>query len=277
MAIDTEEKMVAWLRRFGYLTTKTPTAAEIVAAVLKMQEVYGLTTDGDPGPITRKAMNMFRCSHSDTGITGVNPNAVTGSSKKWLKSRITFAVDPSMVLGGDRLACMSIIRNGFSHYAPLTGLTFTEIDEFDEADIKISAQSHAAGMDGVGNILALSGIPSGAQDLPLRSTFDQDEPWNLQNVGPGIIMQAVWMHELGHLVGLSHSSNPDDMMSPYYTPSMLFPQRRDRQRLAALYGVPFIESSDDNQLVTGAYQATGIIVIRHDGGVAINLRDIAPM
>lgn len=277
MAIDTDEKALSWLRRFGYLTTDTPTTAQLEAAVVKMQEVYGLTTDGWDGPVTRKAMNMFRCSHKDSNILMVtNPNAVTDVTTRWRKTEITYAVDPAMILADNRVECLSIIRAGFNCFAPLTGLTFHEEDDYEAADIKITAESKAAGMDGVGNILALSGMPNGSSDRPLRTIFDKDEPWQLQPSGPGVIFQAVWMHELGHLLGLSHSSSPNDLMSPYYSPTMLLPQRHDKQRLASLYGIPYVESSDNAQLPVGAYATNGILVIRHDGGIAINLRDVVP-
>ncbi len=281
MAIDTDDKMLAWLRRFGYVLQDNPTPDVIAAAVRKMQHVYGLKQDGVPGPITRRAMGLFRCSQRDANIVLADTQSTTtpvaaGTTCRWKKSNVTFSINSSFVLANDRETCTSIIRQGFKYYEPLTGLTFIETDTYDAADIQILAgASKAMGMDGPGNILALSGTPCGSKDKKLRSIFDSEEPWNLQLSGAGIIMASVWMHELGHLVGLNHSANADDLMSPYYNPSIIYPQRGDKQRMAALYGIPYVATQEtETALNVGAYSLTGTLVVRHDGGVALNLRNI---
>ena len=278
MADDGEEKTLAWLRRFGYVQSAHPTTADFVAAVRRMQQVYGLTPDGIPGPITQRAMRLFRCSHDDTAIvTPAIPVAPTNAAR-WYKTTVSFAVHDAVALGGNRDGCLAIIRNGFKYYESLTGLTFVEGTDYVSADIQISASRDTViGFDGVGNVLALSGVPRGQQDRQLRSIFDADEPWNLNVHGAGVLLQAVWMHELGHLLGLSHSDDPADIMSPYYTPDLLYPQRGDKQRLASLYGIPYLETEDASaHLSVGAYQLDGVLVVRHDGGVAINLKNLRP-
>lgn len=279
MAVDTEDKALAWLRRFGYLWSATPTPDELVAAIAKMQRVYGLPTTGELNAATRRAMGLFRCSHRDHGIVTVPSGTVgavpAGTTCRWKKGTVTYAVNTQFALGDNRDACLEMIRHGFRTYEPLTGLRFVETTDYGAADIQILTGTGAAtGMDGPGNVLALSGSPCGTTDKQLRSIFDTDEPWNLALDGPGIIFGVVWMHELGHLVGLTHSTNPRDLMSPYYNPVILYPQRGDRQRLASLYDVPYVEQPESLALDVGAYSVTGILAVRHDGGVSIHLRDL---
>ena len=282
MAIDTEEKTRAWLKRFGYLLSDNPTPEEVDAAVKKMQRVYRLEEDGDPGPITRRAMSLFRCSQKDANIVMADPEAVAapvvvGTKCRWKKSDVSFAIADDFDLGIDRAAALAVIRKGFSYYEPLTGITFRESTDYSSADIQIlSGAGASAGFDGVGNILALSNTPCGSVDKQLRTVFDAAEPW-VAGAGAGVILLSVWMHELGHLCGLNHSANPDDLMSPYYTPDILYPQRGDKRRLAGLYGIPYVETQDvGGRLGVGAYAMDGVLVVRHDGGIAINIKDLTP-
>lgn len=282
MAIDTEEKTRGWLARFGYLLSDNPTPEEVDAAVKKMQRVYRLEEDGDPGPITRRAMGLFRCSQKDANIVISDPEAVdapvvVGTKCRWKKSDVSFAIAENFDLGIDKQATLAVIRKGFSYYEPLTGITFRESSDYSSADIQVLvASGKSSGFDGIGNILALSNTPCGSTDKQLKTIFDAAEPW-VAGSGAGIILLSVWMHELGHLCGLSHSDNPSDLMSPYYTPDILYPQRGDKRRLAALYGVPYVDTQDaGGRLGVGAYAIDGVLVVRHDGGLAINIRDLTP-
>lgn len=280
MAIDSDDKVIQWLHRFGYLPNATPASDELIAAVTRLQKIYQLEPDGWAGPITRRAMSMFRCSHRDTNIVAVatdNPPAV-GDRCRWKQPTVRYAIAPDFDLGIDRNACQAIIADGFEMYQSLTGLTFVETNVFADADIQISAgRGKSKGFDGVGNVLALSTLPCGDKYKRLSCVFDQDEPWTAYDNGPGVVLRAVWAHELGHLVGLSHSADPADVMSPYYTPGYLQPQTNDRWRLSQLYGIPFIPSPQQ-EYTAGAYQIqNGLVVVRHDGGLMISLRSLAPV
>jgi hypothetical protein len=282
MAIDTEEKTRAWLKRFGYLLEENPTPADVIAAVKKMQRVYRLEEEGDPDPITRRAMGLFRCSQKDANSGMADPEAidapvVAGTKCRWKKNDVSFAIATDFDLGIDRQATFSVIRKGFFYYEPLTGITFRESTDYSSADIQISAAAgKEAGFDGVGNILALSNTPYGSVDKQLKTIIDAAEPW-VAGSGVGVILLSVWMHELGHLCGLNHSANPDDLMSPYYTPDILYPQRGDKHRLAGLYDIPYVETKDaDGRLSVGAYAMDGVLVVRHAGGIAINIKDLTP-
>lgn len=280
----TPERFITWLQRFGYLSQGTPNDADIAAAVSRMQQVYGLQPTGQITPATLRASRLFRCSHQDNAITaadtagtGVNttlPSTINPDCR-WKKQQVTYAIGDSFSeVGGDDYK--AIVRKGFTYYAPLCGLNFVEVD-FDVADIQVLASPALAQSSLPGNVLAISNLPYSSVPVPLKSTFDAEEAWTSNAAGPGVVFQAVWMHELGHLLGLTHSANPNDIMSPFYTPDLLYPQRGDKQRLSLLYNIPFIETPDaTGTLSVGAYSFDGIMVVRHDGGIALNLKNVMP-
>ena len=45
----------------------------------------------------------------------------------------------------------------------------------------------------------------------------------------------VAVHEIGHVLGLVHSENPQDVMSPYYKADCVTPRAGDVMAIQALY------------------------------------------
>ncbi len=130
-------------------------------------------------------------------------------------------------------------------------------------------------------MLAWAELPCEATDVQLLSMFDDQEPWNLSTTGAGVIMMAVWLHELGHLLGLDHSANAKDLMAPYYNPTVLYPQAGDRARLAKVYGVeaaPAVEPTTPVEGVPGipfgVYKIDGTMVLRENGGIVVDLTNV---
>ncbi len=50
-------------------------------------------------------------------------------------------------------------------------------------------------------------------------------------------MKVVALHEVGHLLGLDHSKDPRDVMSPYYIKNQLALSEGDKAAVKALYRV----------------------------------------
>jgi len=276
MPVDSPQKTVAWLHHFGYLDTEHPTVYEFDEAILSMQRVYGLVEDSIAGPVTRRAMGLFRCAHGDHALR--QGMRVDKDHCRWEKDEITYSIGSKFRLAGQVKAGKDIIREGFKLYEGLTGKTFTEIRDWHEADIRVGrGRGRKWDFDGPGNVLAWAELPCRAGDQQLLSMFDDTEPWNLREAGPGVIMKAVWLHELGHLMGLDHSDDPSDLMAPYYNPQVITPQEGDRARLARVYGLetdeptPEPEPSPDASetsapiLPEGPFSVIVTVTINQDG------------
>jgi len=271
MPIDTPQKTIAWLHHFGYLLSRYPTADEFDKAIVQMQKIYGLVEDAIAGPVTRRAMGLFRCARGDGPLR--QPVRVDGNHCKWEKDTITYSIGSKFRLAGQVEKSKNIVREGFTYYEALTGKTFVEINNWNEADIRVGrGRGSRWDFDGPGNVLAWAELPCRAGDPQLLSMFDDTEPWNLRESGPGVIMRAVWLHELGHLMGLEHSADPADLMAPYYNPQVIYPQEGDKARLARVYGLEETPTPAPNAsepcapaFPEGPFDVTGTVTINLDG------------
>lgn len=72
--------------------------------------------------------------------------------------------------------------------------------------------------DGPGNVLAHAFYPEEMQSLSGDIHFDYDENWkeNSTNLADGVDFFSVAVHELGHSLGLGHSTVYSSIMFPYY-------------------------------------------------------------
>ncbi|CAI2356290.1 unnamed protein product [Caenorhabditis sp. 36 PRJEB53466] len=109
-------------------------------------------------------------------------------------------------------------------------------DEKANIDIVFAAGDHDDGepFDGKGNILAHAFFPRYGGDVH----FDEEENWS-PNKTNGVDLYAVAVHEIGHSLGLKHSSNHLSIMAPFYkqyTGSVMHLHRDDILAVKRLYG-----------------------------------------
>src|SRR5215216_5492590 len=132
-----------------------------------------------------------------------------------------------------------VIRQAFDLWSQQTPLKFTEV--FNEADVDISigwaVGEHGDGdpFDGPGDILAHASFPNPYDDSQVFLHFDDDERWvnsDTQNVD----LLTVAAHEIGHTLGLAHSSTPNALMYPSYSGPHRFLDDDDIAGVQSLYG-----------------------------------------
>ena len=96
--------------------------------------------------------------------------------------------------------------------------------------------------DGPGGVLGRGGNGFVVFDVAERwatdaaAVSDLDDPSTYYRGQPVIDLYYTALHEIGHTLGLDHSRKFNEVMSPFYTPSLTDLQPGDVERIQALYG-----------------------------------------
>ncbi|KAK1804557.1 hypothetical protein P4O66_020562 [Electrophorus voltai] len=231
---DDEFNGEVWLRTYGYLSQasrqmSTMQSAQILSSATKdMQRFYGLEVTGLLDTATLKAMKRPRCGvpdrfeESNEGNVRRKRFALTGH--KWDQDKLTFSIQNHSPRVGQEQS-KDAIRKAFQVWDKVTPLRFEEVLYHDikngseGPDIMLLFASGYHGdmslFDGEGGSLAHAFFPG--PGMGGDTHFDLDEPWTLnQQEGTGVDLFLVAVHELGHTLGLEHSSNPSAIMAPFY-------------------------------------------------------------
>lgn len=257
-----------YFEQFGYLnlTGRNVTDlfdTDLLNAVKLYQESFSLTVSGKLDLQTLLKIMTPRCGREDV-VDGIplmlqsTPAANTTmhahivghyaffpSQPKWPSTRRNLTYAFSSFNETDRLSAderRQAFRNAFSEWAAVIPINFTEIAEFDEADITIEFVSLAHGdgepFDGVLGVLAHAFSPTDG-----RFHLDDAEYWQSLTIRNSqepqdIDLQSVVTHEIGHLIGLAHSPVEDAIMYPSIAPGQVKLQLQldDIAGAQALYG-----------------------------------------
>ncbi|KAM5246251.1 collagenase 3-like [Ctenodactylus gundi] len=207
-------------------------AGSMAHRLREMQSFFGLEVTGKLDDNTLDIMKKPRCGVPDVGEYNVFPR-----SPKWSKTNLTYRIvnyTPDMTHPEVEKA----FKKAFKVWSNVTPLKFSRIHE-GTADIMISFGSREHGdfypFDGPQGLLAHA-FPPGP-NYGGDAHFDDDEYWTNSSKGYNLFLVAA--HELGHSLGLEHSSDPGALMFPIYTYTgnkRLLLSDDDVQGIQSLYG-----------------------------------------
>ncbi|MDI6774057.1 MAG: matrixin family metalloprotease [Verrucomicrobiota bacterium] len=142
-------------------------------------------------------------------------------------------------------AARQAVIDSMKKWAFEAALSFTETPaqgRNNSIDIGWYAGDHGDGdpFDGPFGVLAHAFLPNDVNPEPIAGDvhFDEDETWRV-GVGAGISLPCVSLHELGHSLGMDHSTDPDAIMFPFYQ-DVADPQltQDDIDGIQSIYGSP---------------------------------------
>ncbi|XP_039600452.1 macrophage metalloelastase-like [Polypterus senegalus] len=222
-----------YLQNFYNLTTTTTRSKHSIHLKLKeMQAFFGLKVTGKLDSGTMEVMKKPRCGMADS-----ENFRAAGQMSRWNKYSLTYRIlnyTPDL----DRGSVDYAFHNAFLVWSYVTPLRFTQVFS-GAADILIMFQTGYHGdyfpFDGPYGTLAHAFYPGTMNQGHVH--FDEDENWSIGEQGINLFIVAA--HEIGHSLGLRHSSDPNALMYPTYSykdPNGFLLSQDDIRRIQALYG-----------------------------------------
>ncbi|KAJ6344418.1 hypothetical protein OIU76_006022 [Salix suchowensis] len=244
-----------YFHHFGYLPSqdlKNITDildARLETAIVRYQAKLGLQITGELDFDTLNQIMAPRCGvPDDTTFHKLHASRhymYFPEKPRWSRSipmTLTYSFSKENLIDSLSLSDIKqVFKRAFEKWGSVIPVSFVETDDYVFADMKIGFYSgdHGDGepFDGVLGVLAHSFSPeSGRFHLDARETWAVDFDVEKSNVA--VDLESVAVHEIGHLLGLGHSSDEKAVMYPSLKPreQKLDLSVDDVQGVQALYG-----------------------------------------
>lgn len=245
---DDVYKVQQYLARYGYLpgTFEAKRLDKATQKALRLFQRYAnIPETGEIDPTTATWLEMPRCGVPDFSpspvMSSVSPSyTLRGCDYEAIFRDLTY----TFVRGTPDLPGRQEkppVRNAFTTWETEIPIEFSEVGLANNPNFLIGwfTGDHGDGspFDGVGNTLAHAFYPPPCGGIHAGNLhYDDDETWGLAD-GPGVFdTETVALHEIGHLLGLEHSSVAGSIMSPFYAGQRRVLSQDDISGIQALYG-----------------------------------------
>ncbi|KAL6981700.1 hypothetical protein U1Q18_023325 [Sarracenia purpurea var. burkii] len=245
-----------YFHRFGYLQEKDLNFTDefdalLEHAVVRYQARLGLKVSGELDSDTLSQIMVPRCGVPDSSPTlhAARHYAFFAGQPRWsrpIPMTLTYALSPENAISSLTPSDIGdAFRRAFVRWASVIPVTFSETNDYGFADIKIGFYSgdHGDGepFDGVLGILAHSFSPESG-----RFHLDAAEKWAVdfgaETSSVAVDLESVATHEIGHILGLAHTSVKEAIMYPSLKPR----QRKVSLKLDDVKGIQALYGSNPN-------------------------------
>ncbi|XP_031345608.1 matrix metalloproteinase-19-like [Photinus pyralis] len=192
-----------YLHDFGYLPITKATDNEMKAALQDYQYFIGMKPTGEMDNETMDMMLRPRCGKPDEEKERTKRYTFLGNST-WAKKDLLYRFD-SYPLGINSNDVHAEFKRAFNAWAKYVKMSFKLVQNTETSDISINFRS----LDGEGRSIGYALHPTHGVVI-----LDKDETWTME--GEGVNLFQIAIHEIGHSLGLGHSSKRSSVMYPYY-------------------------------------------------------------
>eukprot|EP00930_Biecheleria_cincta_P058977 TRINITY_DN44750_c0_g1_i1.p1 TRINITY_DN44750_c0_g1~~TRINITY_DN44750_c0_g1_i1.p1 ORF type:complete len:803 (-),score=137.81 TRINITY_DN44750_c0_g1_i1:402-2771(-) len=206
-------------------------------AIYKLQKAAGLPESGRADIATRKAL-VHAVGMFEDKVLAERLQVGPGDTVQWY-------VDESTLPCYLRLESVAKdLETAFSQWEEASNIKFNRTEKANDAKVTISWADHTSKnefhFDGPGGALA--------EARPDAIVFDSSERWEVTGAEHKHRQHLPWdelyfkllpvaLHEIGHVLGLDHSDNPIDVMSPFYLADRAQLSAEDKVRIKVLLGI----------------------------------------
>lgn len=246
----------------------------IEEGVRLFQAQAGLPVTGTVDAETQRIMHTPRCGHPDyytppKMILQSKINNFTTGGGTWSSSALTYRF-ANYTSDLSQTAQRNAIIEAMFRWSAVTNLSFTEVTSGGKITIGFYTGTHGDGtnnsFDGAGGVLAHAFFPNDGGDVH----FDDAESWSTSS-SSGIHLETVALHELGHALGLGHSSHSWAVMYASYSSVDVYPSSDDHAGIWSLYSA-YSSPSGCGSLNAGEGLGKGQSVLSCDGRFTLSFQ-----